>query len=53
MVREVKNSKKPSKMLQGRGDDLLGQILLIDGGLSSVISLEVLLMTSGLVGMAV
>lgn len=54
MVREVKNSKKPSKkMLQGRVDDLLRQILLTDGGLSSVMSLEVLLMISGLVGMAV
>lgn len=54
MVREVKNSKKPSKkMLQGRVDDLLRQMLLIDGGLSSVMSLEVLLMISALVGMAV
>lgn len=54
MVREVQNSKKPSKkMLQGRVDGLQGQIVLTDGGLSSVMSMEVLLMTSGLVGMAV
>lgn len=54
MVREVQNSKKPSKkMLQGRVDGLQGQIVLTDGGLSSVMSMEVLLMTSGLVRMAV
>lgn len=39
-------------MLQGRVDDLLRQILLTDGGLSSVMSLEVLLMISALVVIA-